>query len=158
MGSNGPGWGAADPADPRPGQHHPCRSTLHQLRHSALTHLGEKGVSAILLQVKSRHQDPRTLAQHANLALSGSGADGRVRPTSSSSTVSIPRPPITGMMRREVASLATRRSAQCLDQGCCGGRSCSTLNGPVAIGWQERRWCRCKTGSFRVRRDQGPWP
>ena len=40
-------------------------STLHQLRHSALTHLGEEGVSAILLQAKSRHQDPRTLARYA---------------------------------------------------------------------------------------------
>ena len=38
--------------------------TLHQLRHSALTHLGEQGVSAILLQAKSRHQDPRTLARY----------------------------------------------------------------------------------------------
>lgn len=40
-------------------------STLHQLRHSALTHLGEQGVSAILLQAKSRHSDPRTLARYA---------------------------------------------------------------------------------------------
>jgi len=39
-------------------------STLHQLRHSALTHLGEEGVSAILLQAKSRHSDPRTLARY----------------------------------------------------------------------------------------------
>ena len=36
--------------------------TLHQLRHSSLTHLGEKGASTTLLQAKSRHQDPRTLA------------------------------------------------------------------------------------------------
>ena len=36
--------------------------TLHQLRHSSLTHLGEAGASTILLQAKSRHQDPRTLA------------------------------------------------------------------------------------------------
>ena len=35
--------------------------TLHQLRHSSLTHLGEEGASTILLQAKSRHQDPRTL-------------------------------------------------------------------------------------------------
>lgn len=40
-------------------------STFHQLRHSALTHLGEEGVSAILLQAKSRHQDPRTLSRYA---------------------------------------------------------------------------------------------
>lgn len=39
-------------------------STLHQLRHSALTHLGEAGVSAPLLQAKSRHHDPRTLARY----------------------------------------------------------------------------------------------
>ncbi len=32
---------------------------------SALTHLGEEGVSAILLQAKSRHQDPRTLSRYA---------------------------------------------------------------------------------------------
>ena len=36
--------------------------TLHQLRHSSLTHLGEEGASTFLLQAKSRHQDPRTLA------------------------------------------------------------------------------------------------
>ena len=39
--------------------------TLHQLRHSSLTHLGEQGASTILLQSKSRHQDPRTLAIYA---------------------------------------------------------------------------------------------
>ena len=38
--------------------------TLHQLRHSSLTHLGETGASTILLQAKSRHQDPRTLARY----------------------------------------------------------------------------------------------
>lgn len=38
--------------------------TLHRLRHSALTHLGEHGVSAVLLQAKSRHQDPRTLGRY----------------------------------------------------------------------------------------------
>ena len=39
-----------------------CGWTLHQLRHSSLTHLGEAGASTTLLQAKSRHQDPRTLA------------------------------------------------------------------------------------------------
>ena len=39
--------------------------TLHQLRHSALTHLGEQGVSAVLLQAKSRHHDIRTLTRYA---------------------------------------------------------------------------------------------
>ena len=41
--------------------------TLHQLRHSSLTHLGETGASTILLQAKSRHQDPRTLAIYTKL-------------------------------------------------------------------------------------------
>ncbi len=40
------------------------RWTLHQLRHSALTHLGEKGVASPLLMAKSRHRDPRTLARY----------------------------------------------------------------------------------------------
>lgn len=40
------------------------RWTLHQLRHSALTHLGEKGVAAPLLMAKSRHRDLRTLARY----------------------------------------------------------------------------------------------
>jgi site-specific recombinase XerD len=40
--------------------------TLHQLRHSALTHLGEQGVSAPLLMAKSRHRDPRTLARYVH--------------------------------------------------------------------------------------------
>ena len=38
--------------------------TLHQLRHSALTHLGEDGVSAPLLMAKSRHRDLRTLSRY----------------------------------------------------------------------------------------------
>ena len=40
------------------------RWTLHQLRHSALTHLGEDGVSAPLLMAKSRHRDLRTLSRY----------------------------------------------------------------------------------------------
>ncbi len=39
--------------------------TPHQRRHSASTYLGEEGVSAILLQAKSRHLDLRTLARYA---------------------------------------------------------------------------------------------
>ena len=35
--------------------------TLHQLRHSSLTHLAEGGASAVMLQAKSRHRDLRTL-------------------------------------------------------------------------------------------------
>ena len=38
--------------------------TLHQLRHSALTHLGEDGVSAPLLMAKPRHRDLRTLSRY----------------------------------------------------------------------------------------------
>ena len=38
--------------------------TLHQLRHSALTHLGEDGVSAPLLMAKSRHGNLRTLSRY----------------------------------------------------------------------------------------------
>ena len=38
--------------------------TLHRLRHSALTHLGEDGVSAPLLMTKSRHQNLRTLSRY----------------------------------------------------------------------------------------------
>ena len=36
--------------------------TLHQLRHSLLTHLAEAGASAVMLQAKSRHRDLRTLS------------------------------------------------------------------------------------------------
>ena len=36
--------------------------TLHQLRHSSLTHLAESGASAVMLQAKSRHRDLRTLS------------------------------------------------------------------------------------------------
>ena len=40
------------------------RWTLHQIRHSVLTHLGERGVSAPLLMAKSRHRDLRTLSRY----------------------------------------------------------------------------------------------
>ena len=36
--------------------------TLHQLRHSSLTHLAEVGASAVVLHAKSRHRDLRTLS------------------------------------------------------------------------------------------------
>ena len=39
--------------------------TLHQLRHSSLTHLAEAGASAVMLQAKSRHRDLRTLLVYA---------------------------------------------------------------------------------------------
>lgn len=38
--------------------------TLHQLRHSALTHLGEAGVGAPLLKAKSRHRSLRSLDRY----------------------------------------------------------------------------------------------
>lgn len=40
-------------------------ATLHQLRHSALTHLAESDVPTILLMAKSRHQSLRTLQRYA---------------------------------------------------------------------------------------------
>ncbi len=39
--------------------------TLHQLRHSALTHLAEEGVNLPLLMAKSGHQNLRSLQRHA---------------------------------------------------------------------------------------------
>lgn len=40
-------------------------STLHQLRHSAITHLSEDGVPLVLLMAKSRHVNLRTLQRYA---------------------------------------------------------------------------------------------
>jgi integrase len=40
-------------------------STLHQLRHSALTHLAEEGASAPMLMTKSRHRSIVSLARYA---------------------------------------------------------------------------------------------
>lgn len=40
-------------------------ATLHQLRHSALTHLSEQGVGTVLLMAKSRHLSLRTLQRYA---------------------------------------------------------------------------------------------
>jgi integrase/recombinase XerC/integrase/recombinase XerD len=39
--------------------------TLHQLRHSAITHLADAGVSTVLLMAKSRHRSLRTLQRYA---------------------------------------------------------------------------------------------
>ena len=50
-------------------KHRSGGNTLHQLRHSALTHLAEHGVSAALLQAKSRHTDIRTLAVYTRATL-----------------------------------------------------------------------------------------
>ncbi len=38
--------------------------TLHQLRHSALTHLAEDGVDVAMLAAKSRHASWRTLQRY----------------------------------------------------------------------------------------------
>ncbi|HWD69457.1 MAG TPA: hypothetical protein VG293_04640, partial [Solirubrobacteraceae bacterium] len=38
--------------------------TLHQLRHSAITHLAEAGESTVLLMAKSRHRSLRTLQRY----------------------------------------------------------------------------------------------
>jgi integrase len=40
--------------------------TLHRLRHSALTHLGANGRTAVELQAKSRHASLRTLGRYVN--------------------------------------------------------------------------------------------
>jgi integrase/recombinase XerD len=39
--------------------------TLHQLRHSAITHLAEDGESTVMLMAKSRHRSLRTLQRYA---------------------------------------------------------------------------------------------
>jgi site-specific recombinase XerD len=40
-------------------------ATLHQLRHSAITHLAEEGVPITLLMAKSRHESLKTLQRYA---------------------------------------------------------------------------------------------
>jgi integrase len=37
---------------------------LHQLRHSAATHLGDKGVPLRLIMAKTRHRNPRTVMRY----------------------------------------------------------------------------------------------
>ena len=39
--------------------------TLHQLRHSAITHFAEAGESTVLLMARSRHRSLRTLQRYA---------------------------------------------------------------------------------------------
>ena len=64
-------FGTGEPY-PRASGHHPMCAlvkpasgwTLHQLRHSALTHLCEQVASAVLSQAKSRHHDLRALTQY----------------------------------------------------------------------------------------------
>jgi len=44
---------------------HAAGWTLHQLRHSAITHMAEAGESTVLLMAKSRHRSLRTLQRYA---------------------------------------------------------------------------------------------
>jgi integrase len=37
---------------------------LHQLRHSAATHLGEQGIPLQLIMAKTRHRNPRTAMRY----------------------------------------------------------------------------------------------
>ncbi len=39
---------------------------LHQLRHSAATHLGDKGVPLQLIMAKTRHKSPRTAMRYVS--------------------------------------------------------------------------------------------
>jgi integrase len=43
-------------------------ATLHQLRHSGLSHDAELGTGAPMLQVKSGHRDIRSLARYARVS------------------------------------------------------------------------------------------
>jgi integrase len=53
--------------------------TLHQLRHSAITHLAEAGESTVLLMAKSRHRSLRTLQRYARPGPGSAADDGRAR-------------------------------------------------------------------------------
>jgi integrase len=57
------------PARLRPRPRAPARYTswrLHQLRHSAATHLGEKKVPLQLIMAKTRHRSPRNVMRYVN--------------------------------------------------------------------------------------------
>ena len=47
-------------------KHHSGGRTLHQLRHSRLTHLAEAGEDVTLIRAKSRHSSLRTLERYVN--------------------------------------------------------------------------------------------
>ncbi|WP_245974802.1 site-specific integrase [Thermomonospora umbrina] len=57
-------------------QHDPrrCGCTLHQLRHSRLTHLAEDGWSAPMLMALSGHENIRSLAIYTNVSTEAVGA------------------------------------------------------------------------------------
>ena len=69
--------------------------TLHQLRHSALTHLGERGVGAPLLKAKSRHRSLRSLDRYVRPGIEAVAAlDRRARPGPSLPGVRRPPPSV----------------------------------------------------------------
>jgi integrase len=73
--------------------------TLHQLRHSALTHLAEEGVNLPLLMAKSGHQNLRSLQRYARPSADHSHARrGSSQPVSGSGPAprAAPRSPGTG--------------------------------------------------------------
>ena len=55
-------------------------ATLHQLRHSALTHDAEKGTGTPMLIARSGHISVRSLARYASLGRGARPAPGRARP------------------------------------------------------------------------------
>ena len=60
---------------------HSGGATLHRLRHSRLTHLGDENVSAPLLMAISGHKQLATLQQYVKPSQAAvAGADGRHRP------------------------------------------------------------------------------
>ena len=59
---------------------HSGRWTLHQLRHSSLTHLAEAGASAVMLQAKSRHRDLRTLSVYTRPGVERRSGPGNLGP------------------------------------------------------------------------------
>jgi len=54
--------------------------SLHRLRHSALTHPGASGRTAVELQAKSRHTSLRTLGRYVNPGRAGRPRHRRDRP------------------------------------------------------------------------------
>jgi len=89
--------------------------TLHQLRHSGLTHLAAKGRSAAGLQAKSRHQRLATLGIYVRLGEETAAritAERRAPPAAPAAPalISIPRTGITG--NSEVADRQPHQSPE----------------------------------------------
>jgi site-specific recombinase XerD len=53
---------------------YPTGLSLHQLRHSAATHLGEKGVDATVIMGKTHHRSIRTAARYTRPSLAAVAA------------------------------------------------------------------------------------